>query len=49
MNTNHGLNLIYEKLKAMYQDDFEMDIFNENKNTTFKIMIPILLKGDKND
>lgn len=49
MNTDHGLSLIYEKLKVMYGEDFIMDVRNTNDQTIFEIRIPIILKDDRDD
>lgn len=37
---NHGLMLVYEKLKLNYGDDFDLDIYVENTKTVFEINIP---------
>lgn len=37
---NHGLMLVFEKLKLNYGDDFDLDIYVDNTKTVFEINIP---------
>lgn len=37
---NHGLMLVYEKLKLNYGDDFDLNIYIENNKTVFEINMP---------